>query len=441
MKRLLRSFTLCCFILATQYANIAFAIKEITITEGYIDPIPVAINKFSVAGTTNSESLMNKIISVVASDLSSSSYFKIIPKAAFIETDIGVVHKPLFASWRQIKAQMILNGHIEVKNKKLEISFILWDSTLEKAVHKEILELPGHLWRRGAHKISDAIYEKITGDKGYFDTRIAYIAEQNNGRNKIKRLAIMDFDGENHKYLTDGKKIALTPRFSPDANKILYISYQKDKPQLFVKDIKTGRESLLGGFPGISFAPKFSPDGNRAIFSIANKGNTNIFEINLTTRKVLKLTNNFSINTSPSYSPDGKKIVFNSDRNGTRQLYVMNADGSNVHRISNGQGIYATPVWSPSGDFIAFTKISGGFSIGVMRSNGSEERSIASGYLVEGPTWSPSGRIVMFTKESRNAFTKKRHSNIYYIDITGQNEHIIHTPSQSSDPEWSGLLN
>ncbi|NDB85260.1 MAG: Tol-Pal system protein TolB, partial [Alphaproteobacteria bacterium] len=210
---------------------------------------------------------------------------------------------------------------------------------------------------------------------------------------------------------------------------------------LFIKDVRTGRESLLGGFPGISFAPKFSPDGNKALFSIANKGSTNIFEIDLNTKKLRKLTNNFAINTSPSYSGDGKKIVFNSDRDGTRQIYVMNSDGSGVQRISSGYGIYATPVWSPTGDFIAFTKISGGFTIGVMRPDGSEERSIASGYLVEGPTWSPSGRLIMFTKESKSATRGAGNaSNIYYVDITGQNQHRLSTPRNASDPEWSGLL-
>ncbi|MDX1916646.1 MAG: Tol-Pal system beta propeller repeat protein TolB [Rickettsiaceae bacterium] len=416
-----------------------YAIKEITITEGILEPIPVAINKFSVANF-KSESMMSQIISVIANDLSSSSYFKIVPRGAFIENEIGISHKPMFASWRQIKAQMVLNGHIEEKSGRIEISFILWDVTLEKAVHKEILELPAGLWRRASHKIADTIYQKIAGDKGYFDTKIAYISEQYKGNKKIKKLAVMDFDGHNHKYLTDGKDIVLTPRFSPDATKLIYISYIKSKPQLFLKDLKTGKESRLGGFPGISFAPKFSPDGKKALFSIANKGSTNIFEIDLSSTKVKKLTNNYAINTSPSYSPDGKQIVFNSDRDGTRQIYIMNSDGSNVRKISEGQGVYATPVWSPAGDFIAFTKISQGFTIGIMRADGSEERAISSGYIVEGPTWSPSGRLIMFTKESKSSGGLGSKSNIYYIDITGQNEHRLNTSTNASDPEWSRLL-
>ncbi|MDX1924076.1 MAG: Tol-Pal system beta propeller repeat protein TolB [Rickettsiaceae bacterium] len=415
------------------------AIREITITEGHVDPIPIAINKFSFSSSSEQD-LMKKITEVISHDLGSSSYFKILPQAAFIESEIGIKHKPLFASWRQIKAQILLNGHIYQRGGTTEISFIIWDSSLEKAIHKEVIELPSHLWRRGAHKIADTIYERVTGDKGYFDTRIAYVSESYAGGKKFKRLAVMDFDGNNHKFLTDGKDLVLTPRFSPDANKIIYISYQKHKPQLYLKDLKTGRESPLGGFPGISFAPRFSPDGRKALFSIANKGSTNIFEIDLKTKKVAKLTNNFAINTSPSYSPDGRKIVFNSDRSGSRQIYVMNSDGSNVERISFGSGIYATPVWSPKGDYIAFTKIAGGFTIGVMRSDGSDERSIASGYLVEGPTWSPSGRLIMFSKEQRGYGREGNLSNLYYIDLTGNNEHMVYTPKNASDPEWSSLL-
>ncbi|MDX2050340.1 MAG: Tol-Pal system beta propeller repeat protein TolB [Rickettsiaceae bacterium] len=414
-------------------------VREITINEGHIEPMPIAINRFDSTDGQLAE-YSDQLVSVISKDLESSSFFKILPKGAFIETVKGVNHRPLFASWRQIKAQFLVNGKIRRKGNIIEVSYILWDTALERDIHKEILDIPAKIWRRGAHKIADTIYERITGDKGYFNTRVAYIAESYYGKAKTKRLAIMDFDGENHKFLTDGKNIALTPRFSPDSHKLMYISYKNRIPKAYIYDLRTGKESLLVEFPGISFAPKFSPDGTKALFCMSQRGATNIYEINLRSKRITALTRNNSINTSPSYSPDGKRIVFNSDRSGSRQLYVMNSDGSDVRRISYGFGIYATPIWSPKGDFIAFTKIQAGFAIGVMRPDGSSERTIATGYLVEGPTWSPSGRLVMFTKEEKRIGQRNR-SSVYYVDITGNNEQKLFTHSMgASDPEWSSLL-
>lgn len=419
----------------------AYAAREITITEGHVERIPIAINSFS-SDNSQAEDFAKKIVGVITEDLKSSSFFKIIPAGAFIENKIGVNHKPLFSSWRQIKAQILLNGNISVSGNKIEISFIIWDPTLEKDIHKEILELPIALWRRAAHKIADCVYERITGDKGYFDTRIAYISESGPRLKRLKRLAVMDFDGENHKYLTDGKHLVLTPRFSPKGDKILYLSYVNRSPRIYLKDIKTGRESVLGDFPGISFAPKFSPDGTKALFSVAKNGATNIFEIDLRSKKTRKITDGFMINTSPTYSPDGKRIAFNSNRSGSRQIYVMDSDGSNIQRVSFGAGSYTTPTWSPQGDFIAFTKMGAGFgfAIGVMRPDGSDERIITTEGLVEGPTWSPSGRLIMFTREVKGNDIATKKSNIYYIDLSGHNEHRINTPKDASDPEWSNLL-
>ncbi len=427
------------FLIIILTSNIASAVREITINEGHVDPMPVAVNFFSHEGNNSSE-ISNKITSVIENDIRSCSFFRILPAASFIENKIGVRHRPLFASWRQINAQILLNGHIAVRGDKLEISFVIWDPTLEKDIHKEILELPLSLWRRGAHKIADTIYERITGDKGYFDTRIAYISESGSPLKRVKRVAVMDFDGENNKFLTDGKNLVLTPRFSPKADKLLYISYIKQKLRIHLKDMKSGRDSIIGDFKGISFAPKFSPDGTKALLSASKNGATNIFEIDLRSKKVRQITSGFSINTSPSYSPDGSKIVFNSDRSGSGQLYIMDLDGSNVERISFGGGTYGAPVWSPKGDYIAFTVIRGGFSIGVMKTDGSGERLIANGYMVEGPTWSPSGRMIMFTRERKQNGNYINLSKIYYIDISGNNERMVKTPQDASDPEWSALL-
>ena len=292
-------------------------------------------------------------------------------------------------------------------------------------------------WRRLAHVVADAIYERLTGDKGYFNTRIVYVSESGPSTRRVKRLAMMDQDGENHSFLTNGRNLVLTPRFSPNMQKITYLEYVGNNPRVYLMDLTNNSRQVLGNFPGMTFAPVFSPDGSKVLMSYANKGSTNIYEMNLKTRAIKQLTfDKGSISTSASYSPDGSKIVFNSDRGGNQQLYVMNADGSGAERISFGNGRYATPVWSPRGDYIAFTKMSGGaFYIGVMAPDGSGERLLADGYLVEGPTWSPNGRVLMFFRQDRGSPVR-----LYTIDMTGYNERRIVTPSEASDPAWSPLL-
>ncbi len=427
----------------------SYAIETIFIERGHADPIPVAINKFD-ADNGQDHALGVDIISVISNDLKSSGIFRPISSASFIEQNLGIKHKPLFAAWRQINANLLINGEvIRLPSGKLKVSFILWDANLEKDLIGEVFEVSENLWRRVAHKISDKIYEKITGDAGYFDTKIVYISESGPYLKRIKKLAMMDYDGANHQYLSDGKNLVLTPRFSPKADKIMYLSYIKQqKPHVYIRDLKTGKEKLVGNFPGMSFAPRFSPNNpNKAVMSIAAKGSTHIFEIDLNNMVTKQLTTGNAINTSPSYSPDGSKIVFNSDRGGSRQLYIMNSDGSNVERISFGGGYYSAPSWSPRGDYIAFTKMSPGegFTIGVIKpstfSDENSERIITSGYLVEGPCWASNGRVIMFAKGWPSKGKVAGRNRIYSIDLTGYNEREILTPNDASDPEWSRTLN
>ncbi len=435
------------FIILLIFSVNSFAIETISIERGHIDPTPIAINKFE-ANKKSESGFASDIVDIISNDLKISGMFRPISPAAFLEEKIGITHKPLFVAWRQVNASLLVNG--EVKNLpsgQLKVSFMLWDINLGKHLIGESFEVPPRLLRRVAHKIADKIYEKITGDKGFFDTQITYVSESGPFLKRTKRIAIMDYDGANHRYLTDGKNLVLTPRFSPATDKILYISYlQKRKARVYIRDLKTNKDTIVSNYPAMSFAPRFSPGGDTAVMSIAQHGATHIFEINLKTQIIKQLTRGPGIiNTSPSYSPDGKKIVFNSDRGGSRQLYIMNADGSNVERISFGGGAYAAPNWSPRGDYIAFTKIAAGdFKIGVIKPEGldeeNNERIITSGHLVEGPCWAPNGRIIMFTKVTPIGSGSER-SRIYSIDLTGYNEREVPTPQDASDPEWSKTLN
>jgi TolB protein len=293
-----------------------------------------------------------------------------------------------------------------------------------------------------AHIISDEIFERLSGDSGYFDTRIVYVSESGPQNKRVKRLAIMDQDGENHQYLTDGSFLVLTPRFSPTSQEITYLAYFKNEPRVYIFNLETGQQELLGSFPGMTFAPRFSPSGDKIIMSLAEKGITDIYTMNLNNQEVERLTNSNSIDTSPSYSPDASKIIFNSDRGGSQQIYIMDANGKNIKRISFGEGRYATPVWAPKGELIAFTKMhKNKFYIGVMAPDGSGERLLAEGYLVEGPTWAPNGRVLMYFKQDRPVDDgKSTNVNLYKIDITGFRETRIITPSDGSDPAWSPML-
>ena len=293
-------------------------------------------------------------------------------------------------------------------------------------------------WRRVGHKISDKVYERLTGESGYFDTRIIYVAEEGPKTQRVKKLAIMDQDGFNTKYLTLGNELVLTPRFNPTNQMVTYLSYFRNMPRVYLLNIETGKQEVVGDFPGMTFAPRFSPDGKKIIMSLAKDGNSEIWVRNLETNIQEKLTDHPSIDTSPSYSPDGKYITFNSDRSGYQQIYVMRSDGSNVKRISFGKGIYGTPVWSPRGDLIAFTKIyQGKFHIGVMRVDGSKEVLLTSSFLDEGPTWAPNGRVLMFFRETAGAAGAP---SIYTIDVSGRNMRKLRTASFASDPAWSPLL-
>jgi len=423
-------------------ANVpAKAELRVDITRGVSEPLPIAIT--DLLGQSDQERQLGRnIAGVVKSDLERSGLFKVIDRKAFIEVERTMDTVPRFQNWRVLDAQALSQGGVQiVSGNKLKVQFRLWDVFAEQQMVGQVYSTVPSNWRRIAHIIADAIYKRVTGEEGYFDTRIVYIAETGREDRRIKRLAIMDQDGENHSFLTDGSALVLTPRFSPNRQEITYMSYHGNVPRVYIFNIDTGRQEMLGDFPGMTFAPRFSPDGNTVIMSMAKDGNSEIYTMDTRTRQVKRLTRHSSIDTSPYYSPDAKKIVFNSDRSGRQQLYVMDADGKNVKRISFGKGRYATPVWSPRGDLIAFTKITGGkFFIGVMEANGKRERLLAEGFLVESPTWSPNGRVLMFFREKPISKKGGKISKLYSIDLTGHNEREVLTPMDASDPAWSPLI-
>ncbi len=430
-------------VLALLPAVIGPARAEVTIdiTRGRIEPMPIAIVPFG-GDSAKAKKLGKKVAGVVGADLEGSGLFELIDKDAFIQEDLSLGVRPRFADWRAVNAEALVQGRAKlVSGGRLRVEFRLWDVFAARQMKGLAYFTAPDNWRRVAHIVADAIYKRITGEKGYFDSRIVYIAESGSPKDRTKQLAIMDQDGANRRYLTDGGHLVLTPRFAPESQRIVYLSYAGREPRVYLFNLQTGEQERLGTFPGMTYAPRFHPDGEHVIMSLAREGNSEIYTMDLEDRTPTRLTENPAIDTSPAYGPDGERIVFNSDRGGSQQLYVMRADGSNVHRISFGDGRYASPVWSPRGDFIAFTKIKGDtFYIGVMRPDGSGERLLAKGWSVGSPTWAPNGRRLMFYRETKGGEGEANPSGLYSIDLTGHNERRLETPRDASDPAWSPLL-
>jgi TolB protein len=410
---------------------------RIEITEGVIEPLPFALPDF-VAEDAGGQQYAGQLARVVSGNLVNTGLFREIPASAHIGRITSFDSSVSYADWRAINAQALITGAVANSGGRLSVKFRLFDIFSGQQMGEGLqFAGPPESWRRMAHKVSDAVYSRITGEGGYFDSRVVFVAETGPRDNRRKQLAIMDQDSANVQYLTDGNALVFAPRFSPSGDRILYTSYETGFPRIYVMDLATLRRQALGDQPGtMTFAPRFSPNGQTVVYSLSRGGTTDLYTLDLGSGRVGQLTNAPSIATAPSYSPDGRSIVFESDRSGTQQLYIMSAGGGEARRISTGAGRYGTPVWSPRGDLVAFTKShQGRFHIGVMRTDGSAERLLTASFLDEGPTWAPNGRVIMFTRETAGGDPA-----LYSVDISGRNLRRLPTSTAASDPAWSPLL-
>jgi len=420
------------------FAAAAQAPLRIEITEGVIEPMPFAAPAF-VPDTPAAADLAARITQVVIDNLVGTGLFREVPRSAHIGRISNFDAPVQFADWRAINAQALITGAAGQQGDQVTVRFRLWD-VFAQAPLGEGLQFAGTAtaWRRMGHKVGDAVYSRLTGESGYFDSRVAYIAASGPKNARRKQVAVMDYDGANSITLTDGNALVLTPRISRSARQILYTSYEAGAPRVFMIEAGGGRRQVLDDVQGMTFAPRFSPDGNRAVFSMSTGTGSDIFVSDIGSRRRTQLTQTSSIDTAPCFSQDGGQIVFESDRAGTQQLYVMSSGGGEARRISFGDGRYATPVWSPRGDLIAFTKLVGGrFHVGVMRADGSNERLLTASYIDEGPSWAPNGRVLMFFRETPG---ETGGPQLYSVDITGRNLRRVPTAGFASDPSWSGLL-
>ena len=408
--------------------SLAGAQTKLQVTEGNVAPLPIAIPNF-VAGSPADGEVGVGVAQVITNNLKRSGLFAPIDQAAFIEKIVKIDAAPQFQSWKTINAQALVTGRMTRQGDgRLKAEFRLWDVTSGQQLTGQQYFTSPEYWRRIAHIISDQIYERLTGDKGYFDSRVVFVDETGAKERRVKRLALMDQDGANVRYLTRGSDLVLTPRFSPSTQEITYMEFGQGDPRVYLRNIETGQSEIVGNFPGMSFAPRFSPDGQRVIMSLQQGGNSNLFVMDLRSKSTTRLTDT---------PPDGTRICFESDRGGKPQIYVMSATGGPAQRISFGEGSYSTPVWSPRGDYIAFTKQGAGqFSIGIMKPDGSGERILTSGFHNEGPTFAPNGRVLMFFRDPGG----NSGPSLFTVDISGRNEQRVPTPGFASDPAWSPLL-
>lgn len=416
--------------------SLSAAKYEVHVTKGKLEAFPIAIP--ALGGDQHAA----QIFDVLTNDLKRSGIFRLLDQKAFIQTAASLKVGPRYADWRLINAKALVTGHVQQRGNQLAVTYKLYDVYAEKEIDSLTKMYGLNDYRKAAHTIADRVYERLIGIPGYFNTQILYVSESGPAKKRLKRLAIMDQDGHNPRFLTDPRLgMAITPRFCPTRPEAAFMAYRKNRAQVCLVDLNTGQERSLGNFKNMTFSPRYAPDGKSLVMSYSENGNSDVYIMNLTSRKVVRLTSGTSINTSPCFSPDAKQIVFNSDRGGSQQLYVMSSNGTGQKRISFGKGSYATPVWSPKGDLIAFTKMKDRkFYIGIMRADGSHERILTKGdYLVEGPEWAPNGRLLTYYRQARRGKNGQAPANLYTIHVSGDHEQWLRTSTDASDPSWSPL--
>jgi TolB protein len=431
----LRFSALATFALASALfaAGQSFATGDIYVHAGAnFKPVTIAVTPF--AGEEGGD----KLSGVVSADFARSIFLLPLNPASFPETIANPDASPNVEAWKSASAQFVLTGRVKRESGHIAAQFRLWDTATGEQIAGQQYSTDTTKGRRVAHMIADAVFSRVTGEKGFFDSRVLLVDESGPKDKRRKRLAVMDMDGANVKYLDGGEELVVTPRVSPSAQAVAYMSFGAADPKVTLLNLESGQRETVGNFPGMTFAPRFSPDGQEIVMSLSEGSSANLYTMDLRTRATTRLTEDSAIDTSPSYSPDGSQIAFESDRGGSQQIYVMSANGGAAKRISFGEGKYSTPVWSPRGDLIAFTRIKGGsFGIGVLKPDGSGERILVEGFHNEGPTFAPNGLYVMFFRDAGGSGGPK----IYMTDIFGHAEFLVPTPNYASDPSWGPLMN
>jgi len=345
---------------------------------------------------------------------------------------------PLYPNWANIGAGALVTGYVQARDDgRINVVCYLYDLKQRREMTRKGFAVAATEWKRAAHRCAGAFYTAVTKRPGLFDSRIVYVAATGSRMQPVKRIAIMNWDGTDHSYLTQGEVTVTSPRISPDGERIAYMSFAGGMPHIRIMDADGSNDRQLLQSNSMSFAPRFSPDGRVIAFSMAVDGNTDIYVVDANGGYPRRLTTTPGIDTSPSFSPDGKQIVFESDRSGAQQIYVMNVDGSGQSRISFGGGANSSPVWSPDGDRIAFSRWNGStIGIGIMSATGGDEKILTNGWQDEAPSWSPDSEWVMFQRTQQGTGT----GSLLMVSIGGGEPKAVATPQPGADPSWSGVV-
>ncbi len=438
------------FFLITQ-SNLCLAAVNLRIDNKEIPKVKILFGSTS-KNNLQAKADIDEILGKVKRNLQSTDLFEVTQKpsnitavAAGTVDDLSIEKVPDFVKYSSLGVGMLLVIDANFNQTgDLEIKVRLWDVLDERQLFGKFYSSNRGNYKKMSALISDEIFKAATGEKkGHFDSKIAYIAESGGALKRMKRIVMMDFDGENLRYLTNGRDLVLTPTFAGkingQRNEILFVRFFGEKPQIYSLDTDNALVRKVGSFRGTTFAPAANPANPDIIaFSVIDNGNSNIYQMNLATNQNTRLTSTRAIDTTPSYSPDGKYIAFSSDRSGSEQIYIMNNEGRDVRKITSDSGSYSKPMWSPDGKFIAFTKIKAGqFSIGIIDIDGRNEKNLESSYLIEGAKWSPNSRYLIYSKKT-GAYGKASVPKLYVTDVLTGFERQLPTPEGegATDPDW-----
>lgn len=438
MKKKVITITKIIILIISLTNNILFA-QQIEVSGKNYKLTKIAINHF-LTQKYEEKIIAKEIRDTVCKNLSDSGIFSIVAENNFIEQNKGSEFIPFFEAWKKINATILVNGSL-TKNRKNNYTIVIsiWDNILAKKILHRKITFSEKSIQKTSHIISDHIYQEIIGEKGYFDSKILYVAEKVIENKIFTRIAMMNQDGKEHKYLTNGKFISISPKISPDKENIAYVDFRAGISKIFLRNLYSGQENLLTNMKGSIFSPRFSRNGKKILFSLAKKGATNIFKFDINTKKISVLTRNIYINTSPQFSPDDKKIIFTSNRLGTAKIYTMNEEGKNVVKITEKPGSHLEPKWSPDGKYISYINLRRklGYYINIINTKTGEETTVVKSDVIHGYCWCPNSKYILFSEAIGNKEEEKK--TIYKlqkINIFNKHKTTINTPYSASDPIW-----
>ncbi|PID66930.1 MAG: Tol-Pal system beta propeller repeat protein TolB [Gammaproteobacteria bacterium] len=422
MKKIIQLLTLIAFCL--WQSGYAYAI-DLSVGQGKVAAKPIAVVPF--AGNSGKD----KIDFIVSSDLKQSGVFAPISPTTYTDRP-GNGEQINYANFRKLGAAYVVFGQVVGQQT---LRFTLADTFQQKVLGTFNVAMANKTLRQSAHQISDIILQKLTGTRGAFATRLAYVYESGQGPSRRYRIVISDSDGKNPITLLNSPAPVMTPRFSPNGQYLAYVTYEGNQSQIVIHNIKSGKRRLLSKEKGINSSPAWSPDGSKIAMVLSRDGNSEIYFKNTLNGKLVRVTNNRGIDTEPVWSPDGQFIYFTSDRSGSPQLYRINLSSGGVTRVSSTGRYSAGADISKDGKKIALARNAGGqFIVGTIDLVSGKFNGVSKGFVDETPRFSPNGKMLVFTS------TQNGRGVIKIVNVDGSGTNTLSTGGQIRDPDWSNYI-